>query len=57
MTKQTNPAEVVGSRNHHGNHQVGGTSRNDNAMSCHGKSFSKKSFDELAAEKGIKTFK
>ena len=31
--------------------------RNDNHISPHGKSFSKKSFDQLAAEKGIKTFK
>ena len=56
MYKQANPADVVGSNDRNGNHQAGGTLRNDSHTSHHGKSYSKKSFDQLAAEKGIKTF-
>lgn len=52
-----NPANVQGERDRNGNHRVNAPLVNSSAMSCHGKSASKKSFDQLAAEKGIKTFR
>ena len=49
-------ARANGNRDSKGNYSTGYSVDNSNAFSCHGKSASKKSFDELAAEKGIKTF-
>ena len=57
MKKISNPAGIMGEPNRNGNHVPHISSNDTRSVSVHGKSFSTKSFDQLAKEQGLKTFK
>lgn len=56
MKKISNPAGITGEPNRDGNHVPHISSNDSRSTSVHGKSFSTKSFDQLAAEQGLTTF-